>query len=142
MLFREIGIFTLLCVVLSGVNAQGIAQAQEMEVGQALYEQNCASCHGPKGKGDGVMTKFLNIEPTDLTRIAQQNDGIFPHARIFRIIDGRETVRAHGETNMPVWGYSFGAGAGVPEDASAREKYVAGQIAALAFYIATIQERD
>ncbi|RIA55818.1 c-type cytochrome [Dichotomicrobium thermohalophilum] len=129
-------------MVFATTNLQESAYSQEIAVGQELYEQNRASCHGKDGTGDGVMTKYLTIEPTDLTKIAQKNDGIFPYARIFRIIDGRETVRAHGETNMPVWGYSFRAGADAPKEASAREEFVSGQIAALAFYLATIQERE
>ncbi|XQW85837.1 FTR1 family protein [Thalassotalea piscium] len=34
---------------------------------QALFQQNCASCHGLSGKGDGVLAKSLSPTPTNFT---------------------------------------------------------------------------
>jgi len=34
---------------------------------RATYDQLCATCHGPEGKGDGVMSKFIEPKPKDLT---------------------------------------------------------------------------
>lgn len=34
---------------------------------QPTYDKFCATCHGPEGKGDGVMAKFLDSPPRDLT---------------------------------------------------------------------------
>ena len=39
--------------------------------GQALFAQNCVSCHGPKGDGDGPAGKGLNPPPRRFT----QKDG-------------------------------------------------------------------
>lgn len=39
------------------------ATASELEQGQALYEQNCASCHGTGGYGDGAQAASLNTRP-------------------------------------------------------------------------------
>jgi len=39
------------------------------EKGKAKYAQICASCHGPKGAGDGVASAGLNPKP------AHHNDG-------------------------------------------------------------------
>ncbi len=35
--------------------------------GKALYDKNCASCHGPGGKGDGPAAKAMKNKPADLT---------------------------------------------------------------------------
>lgn len=34
---------------------------------QATYDKFCGTCHGATGKGDGVMAKFLEPKPKDLT---------------------------------------------------------------------------
>lgn len=34
--------------------------------GQALYQQNCVSCHGTTGKGDGPAASALDPKPVDL----------------------------------------------------------------------------
>ena len=34
--------------------------------GKASYDQLCASCHGPSGKGDGAAAAALNPKPKDL----------------------------------------------------------------------------
>lgn len=35
--------------------------------GAALYQQNCAICHGPEGRGNGPAARGLNPPPVDLT---------------------------------------------------------------------------
>jgi mono/diheme cytochrome c family protein len=35
--------------------------------GQTLFDQNCASCHGPKGEGNGPAGKGLNPPPRNFT---------------------------------------------------------------------------
>lgn len=35
--------------------------------GKASYDQMCASCHGPTGKGDGPAAAALNPKPKDLS---------------------------------------------------------------------------
>jgi hypothetical protein len=39
--------------------------------------------------------------------IAKKNGGVFPIDVVYRIIDGRGTLRAHGSYEMPVWGSVF-----------------------------------
>lgn len=34
--------------------------------GAALYAKNCVSCHGPQGKGNGIIAKTFNPPPADL----------------------------------------------------------------------------
>jgi mono/diheme cytochrome c family protein len=76
--------------------------------GPALYKAYCASCHGSDAKGGGPMAKSLKVPPADLTRISARSGGIFPVARISRIISGEEQLPSgHGNRDMPVWGPIF-----------------------------------
>ena len=43
------------------------AQAQDAAAGQEIYEQYCALCHGPQGKGDGSLSANLDPKPRDHT---------------------------------------------------------------------------
>jgi mono/diheme cytochrome c family protein len=76
--------------------------------GPNLYKAYCAVCHGPAAKGDGPMAKSLKTAPSDLTRISARNSGMFPGAKVRRIIAGEEPLAAgHGTRDMPVWGPIF-----------------------------------
>ena len=44
-----------------------VANAENLRAGKALFETNCASCHGASGHGDGPAAKGLNPPPSDLT---------------------------------------------------------------------------
>ena len=78
--------------------------------GEDLYRFYCATCHGRDGKGDGPVAAALNHRPSDLTTIARRNGGRYPKDRIERFVAGdREATRAHGSTEMPVWGPIFQA---------------------------------
>ncbi|HXV84702.1 MAG TPA: c-type cytochrome [Candidatus Binatia bacterium] len=117
------------------------AQAQETEViagGELEYQNNCAICHGVDGKGYGIMAKFLSVSPADLTQIAKKNAGRFPFWQVYRVIDGREEVRAHGTREMPIWGARFQAEAGGSDPGSRAQ--AAGRILGLVFYLQHIQE--
>lgn len=83
------------------------AQAGEPSGGQAFYIQYCASCHGTDGRGDGPVSPFLKVKPTNLTLLRKNNKGIFPMPRVMTSIDGSRMVRAHGDREMPVWGEVF-----------------------------------
>lgn len=40
---------------------------QVVEQGKAVYTDQCASCHGDEGKGDGAAARFLQPPPRDLS---------------------------------------------------------------------------
>ena len=56
--------------------------------GAALYRDNCATCHGTAGAGDGPMAAGLPVPPRDLRVLAAANGGIFPTERVMATIYG------------------------------------------------------
>lgn len=43
------------------------------KAGMALYNKNCASCHGKTGLGDGVKARALKTFPGDFSKADYQN---------------------------------------------------------------------
>jgi mono/diheme cytochrome c family protein len=58
--------------------------ASSAAAGQAVYEQKCAACHGPSGKGDGPVGLTLNPRPADLALHAVP--GVHTDGRLFEWI--------------------------------------------------------
>ena len=81
-----------------------VARASATEIGAGEYKARCASCHGETGAGDGPVAGALRSRPSDLRTISKRNDGVFPERVLITVIDGRKTIRAHGNFEMPVWG--------------------------------------
>lgn len=75
--------------------------------GTDIYRAYCASCHGRDATGNGPVAPALNSKVPDLTTIAQRNGGLFPVARVRKIIAGDEVIIAHGSREMPIWGPIF-----------------------------------
>ncbi len=118
--------------------------AQAMEFGKGEFLRSCASCHGPSGKGDGPIAKSLTKKPADLTKLAENNQGVFPVSRVYDVIDGRVQVMIHGPREMPVWGdvYSRELIARMPRDFMSKElsdSMVRVRILMLIEYISTLQ---
>jgi mono/diheme cytochrome c family protein len=53
------------------------AEAKTVAQGQKVAQSNCVSCHGTKGKGDGVAAVALNPKPADWTskKVQGESDG-------------------------------------------------------------------
>lgn len=102
--------------------------------GREEYVNSCGACHGPDGRGDGVIAGFLKNKPADLTALARKNGGEFPEKKVEAFIDGTQMIGPHGAREMPVWGREFVAEGSSPEQAKAR-------IAALIDYLKSIQEK-
>ncbi len=113
-------------------------------LGRADYKDNCASCHGTLGKGDGPLRSFLVQQPSDLTTIAQRHGGKFPQELMWEVIDGRWSGDGgpHGSREMPVWGSEFKARAMTRPSDSARtaEWSARNRIVSLLKYLETIQQ--
>lgn len=115
--------------------AQGMMAASETE-----FMNSCAVCHGASGRGDGNLVNFLNVKPTDLTKLSANNDGKFPFLEVFQVVDGRTMVSGHGERDMPVWGRRYQDDVGETFGPYGGETAVRARILELVYYIQSIQE--
>ncbi|MEW6269558.1 MAG: c-type cytochrome [Thermodesulfobacteriota bacterium] len=106
--------------------------------GRQMFTRYCGSCHGPDGKGDGMLAGMLTQRPADLTQIAKNNGGTFPAQKVMRYIDGTTGVRAHGSSEMPVWGEVFKEELA---DSPAQKAEVRTKILEIVGYIASIQQK-
>lgn len=75
--------------------------------GSEMYLAYCASCHGPKGLGDGPVAQHLKTAVPDLTMLTAQNKGAFPKDHVAKVIRGEVGTQTHGLKDMPVWGPFF-----------------------------------
>jgi mono/diheme cytochrome c family protein len=100
----------------------------------ALFKTYCGSCHGKSAKGDGPLADSLRFRPADLTLIAKRNGGRFDSDKVYRTIDGRDAIKGHGGTDMPVWGDAFKR-----SDEGYSEKAVKARIQAIVDYLKSIQ---
>ena len=129
--------FSLAAVFLAGT-ALG-AKAQDSVTGQYEYMNNCASCHGESGMGDGPLAGILTVDVPDLTVLAINNDGEFPYLDTLMVIDGRTGVRGHG-SNMPVWGDTFSREGMKQAGDYGGELVARGRLMSLVDYLITIQQ--
>jgi mono/diheme cytochrome c family protein len=126
-------------LLLGGTPGAGMAQQEEVaKAGRPAYEQNCAVCHGLEGKGDGGAANLLTVKPADLTQLSKKNNGTFPFWRTYRVIDGREEIKGHGTSDMPIWGREFRMEAGTNTMAQSQ---VRGRILELVHYLESIQAK-
>ena len=131
-LARVLGAVALLMPLLAGS-----ARAAE-DAGKTLYLRYCSSCHGRDGRGDGPVAPSLGEKPTDLTRIAATHGGEFPFLAVCESIDGTRTVRAHGVSEMPIWGEAFQSESSSPLE---QQILAGGRVIVIARYLRTLQDR-
>jgi mono/diheme cytochrome c family protein len=136
---RNIATFVIALALQPGVIVQ--TKADDPHLGIIEYELSCLPCHGINGRGDGPRANTLKTAPADLTQIAKHNNGEFPYKQVADMIDGRAIVAAHGQREMPVWGDRYRASAQTNETAAWIDQRVREQVAALAKYLATLQEK-
>ncbi len=80
------------------------ANLELSQVGERLYTDHCAFCHGSDAKGEGPALGILMTTPKDLTRIAARRGGTFPVREVRELIDGRDPIGGHRSPEMPRWG--------------------------------------
>lgn len=81
----------------------------DLKVGQALFGQHCASCHGDKGEGNGIAGKFLKPPPANFHDLERMS-GISPFAAFNTIrlgVNGTGMMGFQGFSDEEVWALSF-----------------------------------
>lgn len=138
------GIRTGLLAVGLVIGSGGAFAQQATDIGKQEFTENCASCHGVDGKGNGPLGNLLQRSPPDLTQLAKNNKGVLPINRLYEVIDG-VGVPSHGTRDMPVWGWEYRMeNAQNLREARGRydgEAMVRGRILTLLEYISRIQAR-
>jgi len=93
----------LIGVIGLGAAAVLAACATEVETGRASYDNLCAACHGPAGKGDGASAGALAERPADLSQLAAQNGGVYPRLEVMAKIDGYAKGEPHYGAMPAFW---------------------------------------
>lgn len=135
-------IFTLipLIALITGIAPHVTAQSELPleELGRSIYMDNCTTCHGSTGIGNGPKAAGLTPPPADLTSVAKRHGGKFPWAHVMSEIDGYDRSGDGGA--MPEFGENyegptipFDSGDGIMTPTPAR-------LVALAKYLVTLQE--
>ncbi len=104
--------------------------------GKAAFDQYCASCHGTAADGTGPVAAEMKVAPPDLRKLGQKYGTPLPKPKLSELIDGREMLRAHGTSKMPVWGEKLVHN--VPPTANT-EFFKRGTILVIVDYIETLQ---
>ena len=86
----------LVCLVLWPL----AAQAQDAAAGMEIYQQYCALCHGPEGKGDGSLSANLDPKPRNHTDGAYMNT--LTDAHLLKVV-GEGGAAAGLSPIMPAW---------------------------------------
>jgi mono/diheme cytochrome c family protein len=94
---KTLAISGIACLTAIGANA-------ETMMGETLFGERCAVCHGASGAGDGLVGELFAHRPKDLRILARENGGSFPFGQVMQAIDGRTSISAHGGSEMPIWG--------------------------------------
>jgi len=103
--------------------------------GYPAYFRYCAACHGADASGNGPVANVLYPRPPDLRRLYARFP--LPFGQELReLIDGRSAPRAHGGSDMPVWGERLHDDV---SPTSRRERAVLGTLSLILDYLESIQ---
>lgn len=127
----------------------GLGPAAAADVGAELgaeeYRERCAICHGVEVDGDGPLARFFTLDVPGLSELSKDNGGVFPFEHVYRVIDGRTEVAAHGPRSMPVWGHEYRREALDQGDPTLRpiraEFFVTERILSLIRYLESVQAK-
>ena len=77
---------TLIASVLCLLVGSACAQTSQSSSAKKDFVLHCADCHGVDGKGNGPLAIKLKTKPTDLTRLAKRNDGVFSPEVVYKMM--------------------------------------------------------
>lgn len=84
--------------------AASAANAEESALwGEAEYMRYCSACHGEDADGNGPVANVLTPRPPAL-RALHARFGKPLGTRFVEFVSGTTMPRAHGTSDMPVWG--------------------------------------
>ncbi|MGI9372849.1 MAG: c-type cytochrome [Hyphomicrobiales bacterium] len=119
-----------------------LSHEQRVQLGEMDYRTYCAPCHGVTGIGDGPVASELTRPTANLTKLSTDDQLSFDEIKM--IVDGRNMPRAHGTSEMPVWGVWFSAAANaaglLQDDITTTEAVVNARIERLVDYLNTLQK--
>lgn len=75
-----------------------------MQSGSGNFIANCVTCHGPQGKGDGVLADALEVKPGNLSNksiMSARSDEY-----LFKVIK-QGGISVGLSDSMPLWGTTF-----------------------------------
>ena len=127
-------IVTIGCSAALATSQGGTAPTRgAIERGRAVYEQNCATCHGKRGKGDAPGASTMKPPPTDLTMLTRRH-GAFPAERVEATLKGTDQTKAH-TPGMMAWKALFLA------DANGNETTADAHVKDVIAFIASLQAK-
>lgn len=122
-----------------GEAAGSARMIDEEHRGYLVYRRYCAACHGLFADGRGPVASALVAPPADLTRLRERLGSPLERDALVALIDGRSSIRAHGTSDMPVWGdVMLTETPEVPEKEWAKTKI----LESIAEYLIAIQRDD
>ncbi|SDJ36453.1 c-type cytochrome [Lutimaribacter saemankumensis] len=132
--------FSLVVALACGSAAHAADSA--LILGKASYNANCAICHGEDGTGNGTTAELFKVPPSDLTTLSERNGGAFPFSEVYKSIASGLGVKAHGDSEMPIWGGYFVADTLADRNMSEAdaEQIVQGRILSLVYFLESIQK--
>lgn len=122
------------------LSTEPVTLENQIEEGEAIFFLYCAPCHGRDARGGGPVAEDLKTSPPSLREIAKRRAGEFDKREVTAYIDGRNMPRAHGTSEMPVWGSLFRYIAEV-SDPEVIEQKAQERISMLVKYLDTIQDK-
>lgn len=81
-------------LLVAGFSSQAMAKP-DLNNAKKIFAQNCATCHGPAGKGDGPAAAALNPKPANFSK------GVFKYGN--KDADIAKLIK-NGKGSMPPWG--------------------------------------
>ena len=129
-----------MCLVLiTGSGFAAPSLAQDANEGKNLYLEHCSDCHGLLADGKGSLADAMIMKPKNLSRLAAENDGVFPVLKVVMRIDGREPLVSHGSP-MPVYGQYFEGEAATLKTAAGQPIITSRPIADLVAFLKGVQQ--
>lgn len=148
MLFRAVllmagagAALTALTALTGCMETTSTPQAGRQIRGQADFEGYCVSCHGSKGRGDGVLAAQLPILPADIALLSDRNGGAFPMIDVMAKIYGYADA-GHGlgiSAVMPEFGSFLHGPTMMWNDGQGNEIETPKALVDLATYLETLQ---